>query len=55
MLYKQQDWQSLLYLGMQPLLMLYLWQTGLTSTINKLLFFLLLFLMLGISVIHHNH
>ncbi|WP_308418290.1 fatty acid desaturase [Iodobacter fluviatilis] len=55
MLYKQRDWQSLLYLGLQPLLILYLWQTGLTSTINKLLFCLLLFLTLGISVIHHNH
>jgi fatty acid desaturase len=55
MLRNQRDWQSVLYLILQPLLVVWLWRTGLDTLINLALFALMLFLTLGISVIHHNH
>jgi fatty acid desaturase len=55
MLSNKHDWQSLLYLILQPLLVIYLWRTGLSSLINQFLFASVLFLTLGIGVIHHNH
>lgn len=55
MLRNQRDWQSLSYLILQPLLVIWLWHTGLSSLINQILFAIGLFLTLGIGVIHHNH
>ncbi|NHQ87586.1 fatty acid desaturase [Iodobacter sp. HSC-16F04] len=55
MLRNQRDWQSVLYLILQPLLVVWLWRTGVGTLINLALFALMLFLTLGISVIHHNH
>jgi fatty acid desaturase len=55
MLRNQRDWQSLSYLILQPLLVIWLWHTGLSSLINQILFAIVLFLTLGIGVIHHNH
>ncbi|MEJ2795570.1 fatty acid desaturase [Iodobacter sp. LRB] len=55
MLRNQRDWQSLSYLILQPLLVVWLWRTGLGTLINLALFAMMLFLTLGISVIHHNH
>ncbi|WP_156455119.1 fatty acid desaturase [Janthinobacterium sp. B9-8] len=55
MLRSKRDWQSLLYLILQPLLVIWLWRTGLASLINQILFAIMLFLTLGIGVIHHNH
>jgi fatty acid desaturase len=55
MLRNTRDWQSLLYLILQPLLLIWLWRTGLDSLLNQTLFAIVLFLTLGIGVIHHNH
>jgi len=55
MLRNRHDLQSMLYLILQPLLMVYLWQTGLSSLASWLIYGLVLFLSLGIGVIHHNH
>lgn len=45
------DWQSLLYLAALPALAAWQWRYG----FNALLYALMLFLTLGIGVIHHNH
>lgn len=45
------DWQSIVYLLMLPLLVLWQWQQGLSWP----LYLLELFLTLGVGVIHHNH
>ncbi|WP_051534859.1 fatty acid desaturase [Deefgea rivuli] len=55
MLRNRRDLQSLLYLILQPLLMIYLWQVGLSSVASWLIYGLVFFLSLGIGVIHHNH
>jgi len=47
----RRDWQSLLYLMATPALSAWLWLRG----FNLLVYGLLLFLTLGIGVIHHNH
>lgn len=55
MLHNRRDWQSVLYLVAQPLLMIYLWHAGLASWLSWLIYGLVFFLSLGIGVIHHNH
>ena len=45
------DWQSLTYLAALPALAAWQWANG----FNLLLYALLLFLTLGVGVIHHNH
>ncbi len=45
------DWQSLLYLATLPALAAWQWRHG----FNAVLYALMLFLTLGIGVIHHNH
>lgn len=47
----QRDWQSLAYMAAAPIAVAWLWFTG----FNLLVYGLLLFLTLGIGVIHHNH
>ena len=55
MLRNPRDWQSLLYLLLQPLLVAYLWCFGAQNTLSWLVYGVVLFLSLGVSVIHHNH
>ena len=45
------DWQSLVYMALLPLLALQQWHHGFSAP----LYALMLFLTLGIGVIHHNH
>lgn len=47
----RRDWQSVAYLVAAPILAAWLWFAG----FNLLVYGLLLFLTLGIGVIHHNH
>lgn len=51
MLLNRRDWQSLAYLLAQPALAAWQWQHG----FSWLLYGVMLFLTLGIGVIHHNH
>ena len=51
MLLDRHDLQSLLYLLAQPVLVIWQWQHG----FSWLLYGLMLFLTLGVGVIHHNH
>ncbi len=55
MLRNARDWQSLLYLLLQPLLVAYLWRFGVHNALSWLVYGVVLFLSLGVSVIHHNH
>lgn len=55
MLINARDWQSVLYLLTQPLIVLLLWCGDWSWPITLVLYGMLLFLSLGISVIHHNH
>ena len=45
------DWQSLVYMALAPILVVWQWRNG----FNLILYALLLLLTLGVGVIHHNH
>ena len=51
MLCNRRDWQSMLYMILQPTLVMWQWRYGFAWP----LFIMTLFLSVGISTIHHNH
>ncbi|WP_273429291.1 fatty acid desaturase [Chitinibacter tainanensis] len=55
MLLNRRDWQSVAYLLAQPLLVALLWHVPMHWALTAVVYGLVLFLTLGVGVIHHNH